>query len=805
MAETNTESGLAPDALYRACPPAPLSDEPVEEIDLLFGQDRAKEALRVGVGMSAQGYNVFALGPSETDKAPLVRRLLEQEAAAKEPPSDWCYVFNFEHPNEPRALRLPTGQGPALQTDMEQFVDDLQTGLVAAFESEEYQTRRQLIVDEFHQEHQQALSELNSKAEARGLAFLHTPTGFLFVPVRDGQVLSPDEINDLPEEEQERLKAAVEELQEELLHLLRSVPAQQRKMSERLRDLNRDVARYAVEDLIRDLRATYQAHPAVQSYLDAVEADIVDNINNLLPQVLRLGGAGFSGETLRGGLQRYTVNTLVAHENANGAPVVYEDRPSLRQLVGRSENRIENGVLVTDFTLLRAGALHRANGGYLMIDARRVLQQPFAWEALKRTLRAGEIRIQSPYEEIGLVSTVSLDPEPIPLNVKVVLVGDRWLYYVLQALDPEFDELFRIEADFEDEIDRTDESERRYAQLLRRLAERADLRPLQPEALARLIEHSARLAGEATKLSMEIDTMREIAQEANFWAGENGRDAIAREDVARALDARRQRAGRLRERTQERILDETLFIDTEGTAVGQINGLSVLQIGRDAFGRPTRITARVQLGTGKVVDIEREVELGGPIHSKGVMILSGFLGARYATEQPLSLTATLVFEQSYSGVEGDSASSAELYALLSAIGEVPLRQSLAVTGSVNQHGEVQPIGGVNEKIEGFFDICRERGLTGAQGVLIPQANVKDLMLRAEVREAVQNGQFHIYPIETVDQGMERLTGLEMGERQDDGTYPAGSINERVADRLEQFAEERAEFQMSHDGQEQSVT
>jgi lon-related putative ATP-dependent protease len=510
-------------------------------------------------------------------------------------------------------------------------------------------------------------------------------------------------------------------------------------------------------------------------------------------------------ESLRGGLQRYTVNTLVSHDDTNGAPVVYEDRPSLRQLMGRSENRIENGVLVTDFRLLRAGALHRANGGYLMLDARRVLQQPFAWEALKRTLRAGEIRIQSPYEEIGLVSTVSLDPEPIPLDVKVVLVGDRWLYYVLQALDPEFDELFRIEADFEDEIDRTDESERRYAQLLRRLAERADLRPLQPEALARLIEHSARLASKASKLSMEIDLMREIAREADFWAGEDGRDAITGGDIKRALDARRQRAGRLRERTQERILDETLFIDTTGTAVGQVNGLSVLQIGRDTFGRPTRITARVQLGTGKVVDIEREVELGGPIHSKGVMILSGFLGARYATEDPLSLTATLVFEQSYSGVEGDSASSAELYALLSAIGEVPLRQSLAVTGSVNQHGKVQPIGGVNEKIEGYFDICQARGLTGEQGVLIPQANVKDLMLRAEVREAVQNGQFHVYPIETVDQGMERLTGLEMGERQDDGTYPAGSINERVAHRLEQFAEERAEFQMSHDGQDQSVT
>ncbi len=797
MEKTSTDASLTPDALYRACPPEHLAGEAPDGIGALFGQDRAEEALRVGVGVSAQGYNVFALGPSETDKATLVRRLLKKEAARMEPPSDWCYVFNFEHPNEPQVLRLPAGQGPALQADMDRFVEDLQTGLAAAFESEEYQTRRQLVVDAFQQEHQQALSELHEKADEKGLAFLHTPTGFLFVPVREGQVLSPEEIEALPEEEQSRLKAAVETLQEELLHVLRGVPAHQRQMSEQLRDLNRDIARYAVEDLIGNLRTRYSSPTAIQSYLDAVEADIVNNITDLLPQIL--GQPAGPEPSLRGGLQRYTVNTLVTHEKGDGAPVVYEDRPSLRQLVGRTEHRIEDGVLTTDFTLIRGGALHRANGGYLMLDARRVLQQPFAWDALKRTLRAGEIRIQSPYEEIGLVSTVSLEPEPIPLDVKVVLVGDRWLYYVLQALDPEFDELFRVEADFEDEIDRTDDTERRYAQLLRRLAQQADLRPLPPDALARLIEHSARLAGKAKKLSMKIDTMREVVREADFWARKNGHEAIARTDVEQALRARRARAGRTRERTQENILDDTIFIDTTGAEVGQINGLSVLQIGRDTFGRPNRITARVHIGTGTVVDIEREVELGGPIHSKGVMILSGFLGARYATERPLSLTASLVFEQSYGGIEGDSASSAELYALLSAIGEVPLTQSLAVTGSVNQHGEVQPIGGVNEKIEGFFEVCAARGLSGEQGVLIPQANAEDLMLRAPVREAVRDHQFYIYPVATIDEGMERLTGEAMGERRDDGTYPPGSINERVASRLERFAEERAEFQMSPDG------
>ena len=803
MADPSLDAGLSPDALYRPAALVPFPDEPPDGIAPLFGQGRAEEALRVGVGMSAPGYNVFALGPSETDRSTLVRRLLEQEAEQKAPPADWCYVFNFEQPQAPRALRLPAGQGPALQADMEQFVDDLQTGLAAAFESEEYQTRRQLVVEAFQEEHQQALSSLHDKAEEHGLAFLHTPTGFLFAPLRDGQVLSPDEISALPEEEQARLQAAVETLQEELLHILRGVPGRQRQMSEQLRDLNRDVARYAVEDLIGNLRTRYSSHAAIQSYLDAVEADIVKNITDLLPQVL--GQPAGPEPSLRGGLRRYTVNSLVTHETGDGAPVVYEDRPSLRQLVGRTEHRIEDGVLTTDFTLIRGGALHRANGGYLMLDARRVLQQPFAWEALKRILRAGEIRIQSPYEEVGLVSTVSLEPEPIPLDVKVVLVGDRWLYYKLQALDPEFDELFRVEADFEDEIDRTDDAEQQYAQLVRRLAHRADLRPLQPHALARLVEHSARLAGRAKKLSMEIDTMREITREADFWAGEHGRDTIEQADVDRALEARRTRAGRLRERTHEHILEDTLFIDTTGTEVGQINGLSVLEVGRDTFGRPHRITARVHIGTGTVVDIEREVELGGPIHSKGVMILSGFLGARYATEHPLSLTASLVFEQSYGGVEGDSASSAELYALLSAIAEVPLTQSLAVTGSVNQHGEVQPIGGVNEKIEGFFDVCAARGLSGEHGVLIPRANTDDLMLRPPVRDAVRAEEFHVYPVETIDAGMERLTGRAMGKRRDDGTYPPGSINERVASRLEHFAEERAEFQMRANGQETPVS
>ncbi len=499
--------------------------------------------------------------------------------------------------------------------------------------------------------------------------------------------------------------------------------------------------------------------------------------------------------------RRYLVNVLVDHGRSTGAPVVYEDLPSVHNLVGRIEHVSQLGALITDFNLIKPGALHRANGGYLLVDARKLLLQPFAWEELKRTLRSGEIRIESLAQMLSLVSTVSLEPEPIPLEVKVALYGEPLLYYLLSTLDPDFAELFKVAADFADQTDRSAESTRLYARLVATVAHKEGLRAFDRHAVARIVEHAARLAGDAEKLSTHMGSVANLLREADYWATEAGHEAVTAADVQRAIDAKIHRSDRLRERIQEEIRRGTILIDTRGETVGQVNGLSVLQLGDYAFGRPSRITARVRMGRGEVLDIERQVELGGPIHSKGVLILSSFLAARYAAERPLSLSASLVFEQSYGGVEGDSASAAELFALLSALADVPVRQDLAVTGSVNQHGKVQAIGGVNEKIEGFFDLCHAEGLTGTQGVLIPASNVKHLMLRRDVVEAADKGEFHVYAIDDVDQGMEVLTGQPAGLREADGWLPVGSVNRRVEARLASFAEKARRFAADGGGRE----
>jgi lon-related putative ATP-dependent protease len=506
-----------------------------------------------------------------------------------------------------------------------------------------------------------------------------------------------------------------------------------------------------------------------------------------------MGGGNGRGPRRRRQFSRYQVNVVIDNSETEGAPIAYEAKPTYVNLIGRIEHTSQMGTLRTDFTLIKPGVLHKANGGYLILDARRLLLEPYAWESLKHALRANEIRIESLGQAYSLISTVSLEPEPIPLQVKVILLGERRLYYLLSHHDPDFAELFKVAADFEDQMDRDDDNNQAYARLVAEVAQKEDLRPFTREAVARVIERGARLAGDAEKLTTHMQSVSDLLREADYWAGDAERDVVTAEDVTQALEAQRYRAGRIRERIQEAILRDTILIDTEGTVTGQVNGLSVFMLGNYPFGRPSRITARVRLGKGEVVDIERQVDMGGPIHSKGVMILSGFLGARYAAERPLSLSATLVFEQSYSGVDGDSASSAELYALLSALAEVPLRQSLAVTGSINQRGQVQAIGGVNEKIEGFFDVCRARGLTGDQGVLIPQANVDNLMLRQEVVEAAADGRFHIYPVQTVDEGIEILTGVAAGEADEAGDYPEESINGRVVARLEEMAKTQRRF------------
>jgi len=804
---------LPPEELFQECDIAQLNFETtddLEELEGFVGQPRAAESLEFGTTIQHEGYNIFASGSSGTGKFRFVRRLLEEKAAKEPVPSDLCYVYNFKEPHKPCILVLPAGKGKGLARDMDTVIQELGNVLRAAFENEEYQNRRQSLAQELIERQQEAFEELQREAEQKQLRLLRTPAGFAFAPVRNGEVIPPDEFERLSEEQRRKVEQDAEELQQKTQKIFQRLPTWEREAREKLRQLNREITGYAIQPLLDEIRRRYSDLGGVTEYLNTVEEDIVHNVEALLSQDAgsggqamqvraqqRLGSSPVDGSQSESPIvRRYKVNVIVDHSESEGVPVVYEDNPVYQNLLGRVEHIAHMGTLLTDFNMIRAGAIHRANGGYLILDALKLLTEPFAWEGLKRALRSREAKIESLGQRYSLISTISLEPEPVPLSIKVVLLGPPILYYLLRQFDPEFPKLFKVVADFDTVIDRTPEALETYSRLIAGIIKREQLRKFHRDAVARVIEQSARLVSDKEKLSIHLQSISDLIREADYWASQNGRDLVTREDVQQAIDAMVYRSDLLREKMQELIKRNTILIDTEGSKVGQVNGLSVISLGDFSFGRPSRITARIRLGKGELVDIEREVEMGGPIHSKGVLILAGFLGARYAMNRPLSLSASLVFEQSYSGVEGDSASSAELYALLSAISEIPIKQSLAVTGSVNQHGQIQPIGGVNEKIEGFFDICKARGLTGEQGVLIPASNVKNLMLRRDVVEAVKDGQFHIFAIETVDQGIELLTGVEAGDPDAEGNYPENSINGIVHRRLEALAEKEREFRGS---------
>lgn len=775
----------------------------LEDLDTVLGQPRAVDAMQFGVGIAARGYNIFALGPAGTGKREVVTHYFQQRAEDASVPPDWVYVNNFDEPHRPRAISLPAGRATVFRQDMETLIEELETALSAAFESEEYQARKQTIASEFQERQSQSFEQLQERAQQRGIALLRTPAGLAFAPMREGEVMAPEEIQNLSEEERKRMEAEVEELQEELQKIVRQVPGWQRGIQERLKELNREIAQFAVGGLIDDLRQKYRDNEKIVQHLDAVQKDVVQHARSVLggeeeaaanlPPMLRgLAAAQQTGaESVL--MRRYRANVVVDNSQATGAPVIHEDNPTYQNLIGRVEHQAQLGALVTDFNLIKPGAMHKANGGYLVLDARKVLVQPYAWEGLKRAIQSREVRIESVGQMLSLITTTSLEPEPIPLDVKVALFGDPELYYLLYYMDPDFPELFKVSADFASQMDRNQENQELYARMIASIVRRENLKPFARSGVARVLEQSARMLGDSDKLSVQMRDIADLLRESNYWASQNGHEAVTANDVERAIEARIYRSDRMRERVQESIQRNILLIDTREKKVGQVNGLSVLQLGNFAFGQPSRITARVWLGKGNLINIEREVEMSGPIHSKGVLILSGFLGERYATDTPLALSASLVFEQSYAGVEGDSASSAELYALLSAISEVPIKQSLAVTGSVNQHGEVQAIGGVNQKIEGFFDVCKAQGLTGDQGVLIPTSNVQHLMLRQDVVNAVREGQFHVYAVDTIDRGIEILTGAPAGEKDEEGNYPPGSINYLVAKRLVQMAERSKRF------------
>lgn len=795
--------GLSAELLRQTCDPASLGFATTDELpafDNHLGQTRAIDALRLSARMTHRDFNVYVLGREGYGRHHAVRQILQSERAGRPTPPDWVYVNNFETPHRPRALKLPSGVALTFRRAMQNMIDDLGNEIPALFESDEYQTQRRVLEQEFGGRHEAELAEFGEKARKEDVGLVRTPMGFVLVAIEDGEVVKPEVFEKFDKAKRKEVEAKIERLQEELAAVLRHAPKLEKEHRRQLEKLHAEMAERTVSERLSEVIERLPKSPEIGDYLEAVRRDIIENAELFLTASAHDTDDGpFPAAMLKYHLmpefQRYQVNVVISHPpvQASGAPIVHEDLPSMSHLVGRIEHVSQMGALMTDFTLIKAGALHRANGGYLVLDARRLLSEPFAWDALKRCLKTRDIAITSMADRISLVSTVSLEPDPIPLDIRVVLIGDRWLHSLLSQLDPEFSELFKIQADFEEDFPRTTDNQKSLSLLIASLARENHLRPINAPAMARLLDEAVRQAGDTKKLTLEVSALNDLACEANHYAAEAGRSTIVADDMEHAIAQVETRAARIRERMQEAIIRETILIQTDGEAVGQINGLSVYTLGQVRFGRPSRITARARMGTGKLVDIEREVELGGPLHSKGVLILSGYLSSTFALDTPMSLHASIVFEQSYGGIDGDSASSAELCALLSALSGVPIRQGLAVTGSVNQRGEVQAIGGVNEKIEGYFDICRERGWTGAQGVLIPQANVEHLMLRADVVEAVQKGDFRVIAVSTIDEGLEILTGQPAGARGDDGAFPEGSVNHRVESALRGFARTRRKF------------
>jgi lon-related putative ATP-dependent protease len=777
---------LPAERLYRRADLAELrfkTTADLEPIDGLIGQRRAGDALALGTRIGARGFNVFAIGSPGARMQRSIRELLEREARDRPPPSDWVYVNNFSQPHKPVAIALPCGRAVVFQKAMRGLIDDLKSAIPAVFESDDYQRRRGAIEEATRGKGEAAFNALNEKAVEKGVVILRTPNGFAMAPAKNGEVVPPEQVNAWPEAERRALQETMKALEAELEQTVRSIPHLEKERRDAVRKLDQETTRFAIGQTLEDTKARFHDLPKVVEHLETIRADLVENVYLFVnPQAM---AADEAAKSSRAGspFDRYEVNVLVTHaEDCPAAPVIEEPHPTLGNLLGRIEHITDQGVLITNFRLIRAGALHRANGGAILLDVRNLLTEAGSWPALKRALSQQAIEIEDLSRFLGLASTVTLEPDPIPLDVKVVLVGDRLLYYMLAQADPDLLQHFKVLADFDDDIDRAPATEATLARVIASLVREEKLRPFERSAVARTVEQAARLADDAGKLTLAVEEIRDLVVEASFWADDAKRAVVTAADVNKAIDQQMARAARLRERTKEMVLRDIALIATSGSHVGQINGLSVFMLGGHPFGRPARITCRVRPGAGRIIDIEREVDLGGPLHSKGVLILSGFLAGRYALDAPMSLSASLVFEQSYSGVDGDSASSAELYAILSALAEAPLRQDFAVTGSVNQYGEVQAIGGVNEKIEGFFEICKARGLTGTQGVLIPASNVQHLMLREEVVDACRAGQFSIWPVRTIDEGLEILTGQKVAE-----------INEAVKKKLYEFAETRRKF------------
>jgi lon-related putative ATP-dependent protease len=755
------------------------------------GQDRAMRAVTFGAQIAQPGYNIFVTGPHGSGKRSAVSRTLQRMASTMPAPPDWCYVHNFAAPHRPLPLRFAAGEGARFKRAMGDFVETLKIVMPKLFESEEYRRRRDTIESEFRRAADTALDQLRREAETQGLALVEREEGgFDFAPQRDGLTLSEDEYRRMPKLERDRLNERARELRTRLQQTLQSLGVTRERTLERLRALDRELGETEVRRLLQPLAQSYRPNTEATAHIEAVFQDVMKHIDTLQAVARQDDDDDEDGGGRDVPFHRYDVNLLVDNQGAKGAPVITLNLPSLSQLLGKVEHVPLLVTMITDFMYIRPGALHTANGGFLLIDALELLQQDVSWETLKRALREARIRIANLAEILDRSQAVTIQPDPIPLDLKVILFGEPWLYYRLRELDPDFAEFFKVQADFSTSADRDDANCEQLLRVFASVSRSNGLKHLDRSGAARMLDQAARIAGDAEKVSVRTSHLTDLLREADHFARSAGRATISADDVGRAVAAKEDRAGRIKALEQEMIRRNIIFIDTEGAKPGQINALTVMSLAGFAFGVPARVTAQVRPGGGRVTDIERLVEFSGPSHAKGVQILSGYLNGHYSYTRPLSVSASVAFEQSYGPIDGDSASAAELIAILSAIADVPLKQSIAITGSIDQRGRIQPIGGANEKIEGFFDICAMRGLARGHGVIIPKANIVNLMLREDIVEAVRNGAFAVYAVETVNEAIEILTGLRAGARRNSGVFPVGTFNARVAKRLDYFARPR---------------
>ena len=759
----------------------------------VIGQERALRAISFGINIKSQGYHMYALGPVGTGKKTIISKYLETLVETKPVPDDWLYVNNFNDNDTPKALRLPAGKGCKFRDDLDQLVEELKTEVPKAFESNEYQKERQENKDRFNKRSKEFFAKLEEKVKKAGFRLLQGPEGIGIVAVIEGEALTAEKMEELEDATLKKIEKGQKELEEEIRKTMRQAQELQKEAKNKMLEIDRRTVAFAIDHFLDDLKEKYRELENVVAFLVEVRAFLLKHVNSF-KQLKKMAEASPEQQQFMAMLQEqqitfdeYRANLIVDNSSTKGAPVVYEKNPTATNLLGRVEYVGRFGALVTNFRMIKNGALHKANGGYLLLDAFELLTKPLAWETLKRALKNGEVVIESLEKALGFMTTRTLEPEPIPLDIKVIIIGDPLLYYLLYNLDRDFPELFKVKVDFDFRTPWTEESGKLYAHFIGNICREEGLKHFSPDGVSSVIEYSARLAAHQNKLITVFGDVVDIIRQASFWAEQEKKDLVAASEVNKAIEEKIFRSNRIEKIIQEMIEEETILIDTTGKEVGQVNGISVLPLGDYSFGKPSRITARTFVGSKGIINIDRETELGGPIHNKGSLILAGYLGGRYAEDIPLALSASITFEQLYEGVEGDSASSSELYALLSSLSGFPIRQDLAVTGSVNQRGEVQAIGGANEKIEGFFAVCRAKGLTGTQGVIIPASNVKHLMLRDEIVEAVRDGKFHIYTVATIDEGIALLTGKEAGEKKKDGSYPEGTVNWAVQQKIWELA------------------